>query len=54
MAALPQPDLIPVGVSKSFGEHGPMYEVLGSAPRGQKAKWSQYASFTVGKSWTTL
>jgi hypothetical protein len=36
MAALAQPDLIPVGVFKTFGETGPMYEILGSAPRGPK------------------
>jgi hypothetical protein len=29
---------IPVGVIKSFGEYGPMYEVLGPAPRGPKGE----------------
>ncbi len=37
-AALAQPALIPVGTIKSFGETGPMYEVLGSAPRGKKGE----------------
>jgi hypothetical protein len=38
MAALAQADLIPVGLIKTFGETGPMYEVLGSAPRGRKGE----------------
>jgi hypothetical protein len=38
MAALAQPVAIPVGVIKSFGETGPMYEVLGPAPRGRKGE----------------
>jgi Family of unknown function (DUF5397) len=29
---------IPIGTIKSFGEHGPMYEVLGPAPRGPKGE----------------
>lgn len=38
MAAAVQPSLIPVGAIKSFGKHGPIYEVLGSAPRGVKGE----------------
>ncbi len=35
-AALAKPELIPVGLIKTIGETGPMYEVLGPAPRGPK------------------
>lgn len=35
-AALAQSDPLPVGVIKSFGPWGPMYEVLGPAPQGRK------------------
>jgi hypothetical protein len=38
MAAAAQPSLIPVGAIKSFGKYGPIYEVLGSAPRGTKGE----------------
>jgi len=38
MAALAQPAAIPVGVIKTFGETGPMYEVTGPAPRGRKGE----------------
>ena len=37
-AALAKPEPIPVGVLKTFGPWGPMYEVLGSAPPGPKGK----------------
>jgi len=37
-AALAQPAGIPVGVIKTFGEFGPMYEILGPALRGPKGE----------------
>jgi len=37
-AAMAHPALIPVGAIKSFGQYGPIYEVLGSAPRGVKGE----------------
>ena len=40
MAAAAQPGLIPVGAFKSFGEYGPVYQVLGAAPRGPKGEMS--------------
>ncbi len=36
MAALAKPDLLPVGIVKTFGDTGPMYEVLGPALDGPK------------------
>lgn len=39
MAAQPQPALSPyAGTIKTFGEFGPMYEVLGSAGRSPQGK----------------
>jgi hypothetical protein len=38
MATATQSVAIPVGTIKSFGPYGPMYEVLGSAPRGRKGE----------------
>ena len=49
MAALAQPVLIPVGVFKTFGETGPMYEVLGSAPRGPKGEMIHIRVFFTGE-----
>ena len=37
-AALAKPTPIPIGVIKTFGETGPMYEVLGPAPLGRKGQ----------------
>jgi hypothetical protein len=37
-AALAQPEPLPVGAIKTFGPYGPMYEVIGSAPRGPKGE----------------
>lgn len=37
-AALAKPEPLPIGVVKTFGEFGPMYEVLGDAPRGPKGE----------------
>jgi hypothetical protein len=37
-AALVNPELVPVGAVKTFGAYGPMYEVLGPAPRGVKGE----------------
>ena len=35
----PNPALAPlVGVIKSFGQYGPMYEVLGTAPRSERGE----------------
>jgi hypothetical protein len=49
MAALAQPDLIPVGVFKTFGETGPMYEVLSPAPRGPKGEMVRIRVFFTGE-----
>jgi len=49
MAALAQPDLIPVGVFKTFGETGPMYEILGSAPSGSKGEMVSIRVFFTGE-----
>ena len=38
MATLTTPLAIPVGTIKSFGQYGPIYEVLGPAPRGKKGE----------------
>lgn len=37
-AALAKPEPLPIGVIKTFGEYGPMYEVIGPAPRGPKGE----------------
>ena len=36
MAALAKPEPLPIGLIKTIGETGPMYEVLGPAPAGPK------------------
>ncbi len=40
---------IPVGVLKTFGEFGPMYEVLGPAPRGPKGEMVAIRVFHSGE-----
>jgi len=48
-AALTQSVAIPIGAFKSFGEHGPMYEVLGPAPRGPKGEMVAIRVFHSGE-----
>jgi hypothetical protein len=47
--AVIQPVAVPVGVFKTFGEYGPMYEVLGSAPRGPKGEMVAIRVFHSGE-----
>jgi hypothetical protein len=47
--AVTQPVAVPVGVFKTFGEYGPMYEVLGSAPRGPKGEMVSIRVFHSGE-----
>ena len=37
-AALAKPEPLPIGALKTFGETGPMYEVVGPGPRGPKGE----------------
>lgn len=37
-AALANPEPVPIGAIKTFGDYGPMYEVLGPAPCGIKGE----------------
>ncbi len=48
-SAITQPAAIPVGVLKTFGEYGPMYEVLGPAPRGPKGEMVAIRVFHSGE-----
>ena len=48
-ASVTQPVAIPVGVFKTFGNFGPMYEVLGSAPRGPKGEMVAIRVFHSGE-----
>ncbi len=47
--AVTQPVAVPVGVLKTFGKYGPMYEVLGSAPRGPKGEMVAIRVFHSGE-----
>ena len=47
--AAPQPAAIPVGVLKTFGEYGPVYEVLGPAPLGPKGEMVAIRVFHSGE-----
>lgn len=47
--AVLQPTAIPVGVFKTFGVYGPMYEVLGSAPRSTKGEMVAIRVFHSGE-----
>jgi hypothetical protein len=47
--AVTQPVAISAGVFKTFGEYGPMYEVLGPAPHGQKGEMIAIRVFHSGE-----
>jgi hypothetical protein len=49
MAAAAQPVSTPVGTYRTFGEFGPMYEVIGSAPRGPKGEMVAIRVFHSGE-----
>lgn len=48
-AALAKPDPLLVGAIKTFGEYGPMYEVLGPAPDGPKGAMVHVRVFFTGE-----
>jgi hypothetical protein len=47
--ATTNPTVVPVGTFKTFGEYGPMYEVLGPAPRGTKGEMVAIRVFHSGE-----
>jgi hypothetical protein len=48
-AALAKPEPIPFGVIKTFGEQGPMYEVLGTAAWGTKGEMAHIRVLATGE-----
>jgi hypothetical protein len=47
--AAPQPIASLIGVFRTFGDYGPMYEVLGPAPRGPKGEMVAIRVFDSGE-----
>ena len=48
-AVAPQPVSSLIGVFRTFGEYGPMYGVLGPAPRGPKGEMVAIRVFDSGE-----